>query len=352
MACCKPSPKFVLAGLLVVTAGRTCFGEDTAQLRLRLVTAHQAAVASIRTLHCKATFDVDPANSQSAMTGEFWSAGGVRRIHQFVQSANLRNDFLVKDSEVKYTFQGMGVRDRGDRSPSVFDIWGFFLFSGPGGSQVPLDAYLDYTRNDQSIKSVTVDGQKLIQVKVTIPKGESFEGGRCVTYFDPRVNYLRCKSTCEYEQQNQPCRIEWEVTGFAEPAEGVFVPEGGVYRQYRKNKLHQTQTLRITNIELNKPIPQSVFQFRFPDRSVVRDNLAKKIYRVNSEGQIIEQIEDLAPNAAAAKLPISAPPPSRFFQQSESEPTSWLTWVSYGALIVLALCAVTFLIRLRRGGPE
>jgi hypothetical protein len=104
----------------------------------------------------------------------------------------------------------------------------------------------------------------------------------------------------------------------------------------------------FSNIQINKPVPGSIFNLRFPAGILVTDLLQGKMFKTDVNG------EPTLPgtNQKGKELTLTTAPPFPITQDGDQtpsvtteEPRSWTRWLFPAALVFFTLAGILWVIR-------
>lgn len=313
--------------------------EDLQELAL---SAHRAAVESIRSLSCTVSVyngtNVEIAPPQSV--GRYVRDGNAIRV-----STTIRNRFLeivVKDG-VNSTLNWSKSAKAGDKDAVVkrvysheplgqHDAWVLALISLPAGKgQVrPLSDLVREPANASTFTRVQEDGHTYVLAEVSVN-----EGPKLKAYLDPLRNYMICRLKNESKSGNG-ARADYDVKSFAESAPGVFFPTKMVVR-YTMTEEWAT-TFLLGDLVVNRPVRPNAFDLRFPDNVDVFDQLEGRIYRADSSGKYVGE--------SKLKLVKTTPLVNKMgLESTKEESLSGLPWLRAACLVMVIVGSGALLAR-------
>lgn len=146
-------------------------------------------------------------------------------------------------------------------------------------------------------------------------------------------------------------RYEVEVTRFAEPNRGQFFPLVVENRTFEKGAFKSHDRLTLSEVEVNRPIPNEVF--RIPDIAwtVCKDLTRQRSYQVDADGYRLGGVlgVDLE-GVRAGGTPRSTTPVAPAPGESDA-PLPWWVWAVIASLTLCLIAAVMEIHRLRTTPP-
>jgi hypothetical protein len=140
-------------------------------------------------------------------------------------------------------------------------------------------------------------------------------------------------------------QFEAENLDFVEPQPGVFMPIRCV-RRGREGDHYNESVTSITDVQINRPIPDRVFQLpRVPSGTPLDDEVRGTKYTIDSEWQRIGKEEPIVTLRVAQPAEEEQ---SEYSSQSVSEPGSFTRWIIPLSIVILAGAGVAWYIRRRR----
>lgn len=333
----------------------------------RLAAANTAAVDSIRTIHCKVRVE-DKSVRWGVTSGEYWRAGDRIRL-EFMAKGNL-NQAVIRDGVVRFQMKQDLSGDPGMKAfQSIRDgmdgdryTWHGAIEKYNGGSQYPFDpweyalcrlndhgkagnvTFADFARNHakefHAVRRDAVGSAPTEAVDFRLP------GSIGTTHFDPAANYMIRKSGGASDPDDGTVGYT-EIINFREYAPGVFFPERAVVKRRNRGKDEADEVFTFTDVSINKPIPDSVFEFKFRRGSHVSDRIQGLKYRVNEDGSPMGETAPLV-KAVVAPASVDAPAnPSGPRTETREEPPPSGRWVLPLSAAVLASAGLLALWRRR-----
>jgi hypothetical protein len=216
-------------------------------------------------------------------------------------------------------------------------------------STLPFQEYARAANRIGKTERRTVDGRELYAVQLYFdPKDAQGAPWLVEVSFDPQVNYLIRKFMRETRSGAKfKSHGEEQVVKFAEVAPGLYFPERIEGRDNLGDGQHITTTTAvISDTKINQPLPEGIFQLRFPPGTYMADSLRKSSYRVDQDGNPISPEEHLIDEI---------PPPARNASASEldtrEEPRSWSRWIAPTGVVIVAFGLILGAIRRWRSRP-
>jgi hypothetical protein len=321
--------------------------------------AHRASREAIHTCSCRVEFKGVSSRAGSdalqSCSGRYWvSPDAVRGIvSEFGQELDYLWTNSVRQSVSRAWSDGkqvMGASRSAYASSHLgrCDPWvrALLVLNQPsrGIEDLPFEQLVAEASRVRKVHRKSNDGGEMIVVSL------SFEGTKELPscwdveiQFDPAVNYLvrRVYYTTSGEK-GRMCR-ENEITEFKECTPGVFFPERARGRTFFEGKDPLfTYSVVFSDIQVNEPLPEDVFRFRYPEGLILTDSIRGTRYRVDAEGN---RISPETPMGAVPPPPEGEPavhPPGRETQEEPRPVTRWIMPVSLG---MLALGGILFVVR-------
>lgn len=165
--------------------------------------------------------------------------------------------------------------------------------------------------------------------------------GRYEFWFSPKHNHLIRKRVWHPTAEPQH-RHEVEVTQFVEPNRGQFFPTTVESRSFDKERLKQHTRLTLTELQVNRPIPNDVFRLPNIAGMVCRDRAHNQSFRVDADGYRVGEFipDEVKPNRPR-EFPAPGVPPSE-------QPDTILPWWAWAVIGVLLLCLTAAVMEIRR----
>jgi hypothetical protein len=206
---------------------------------------------------------------------------------------------------------------------------------------LPFDGLLDRARKVNKVKKTTIDGREVIFVRLTFDdpfkKRVAWDVG---VYLDPAVNYLVRRYTMEAPSiGKEGFSLQNDVVEFKECEPGLFFPTKTVGRNGPPNYEYSAT---ISDIVVNKPIPEQMFRLLLPGTMTVTDTVRNVYYQMDQSGRQISPDVPMPaktippPSAAASEEP-------EVLHETTVEPrslTSWILPISLAILIAGVAAAV------------
>ncbi len=240
--------------------------------------------------------------------GEYWCKPGLVRGRENLGED--RYEWLHRDG-IEYTSAKIKGADtlpsyaagsrRADRSAHYLDLWSYALFSL---DNLRIDQYFEKHRDSLSISTDVLNGIRCVVVTADL-KSRNY---KMQFWMDPSVNHLlRAMRMIMHDGS----RMEAEVTDFREHQPGVFFPER-IVRRYRpassRTRERPWDEECVLVAEINRPIPDQVFQIKYHPGVHFVDQMNGTIYPVDTDGRRIGPAKPIAgdsPDAPPAALPTS-----------------------------------------------
>jgi hypothetical protein len=282
--------------------------------------AHRASAELIQSAHVvlrvKRRFErSDPIDGsvklvESASDGEFWCKPGLVRGHETL--GHLRSDWLHRNG-VEYHSASFkedqslpwysAGRRSSHRSSHYLDVWSYTLFTL---ERLRIDEYFAKHRDCLSVSRETFNGAKC-EVVTADHRSHKY---KMQFWLDPSVNYLVRAMRMIMDNGSI---LESEITAFREHQPGVFFPERVVRRSRPppngKDEVPWDEEAVLV-AEINRPVPDDVFQIKYHSGVVFVDELNGTMYAVDAEGRRtgpVQQGIGGSPEAPLANSPILVP---------------------------------------------
>ena len=130
-------------------------------------------------------------------------------------------------------------------------IWEYLLLSHPAPSGESSFAF-DTLLGERYAVSAVERTEDSVRVQLTHP------AGKLDLHFSPKHNWMVRKRV--WDSKVLQLRYQAEVTEFAEPRPGVYLPRTVAYRTSGNGELQELRQLNVTNIVVNQPIPPEQLQ--------------------------------------------------------------------------------------------
>lgn len=325
---------------------------------------NRAAIASLRTMECayaRSLLDTPPERANRKYfflhSGRFWRSGSTYRLFESHENFDdFDREYIWRDGRMlilrtpRRQFPGVNASlswvTPGPVDGTGGDMWQYLLFSHWGRERASFFTFEEITNQAHKLRAAERLPSKELRIELQHDGAQRQE-----FWFDPKVNYLvrRCVWV---PVSDDTIRWEHEVTEFAEPAPGVFVPTTIDVHCFEGGKRMAGARMRITNLKVNRALPAGAL--RLPNIAgmdcIDLDRNVK--FRVDADGKRTgaespANVVFGAPNAtdaSGAGAPPQPPPPSR-------EPMGWWVWalIGSGALVV---AGVALGVKRRRAARE
>lgn len=317
-------------------------GDDARELVDRAVNAHAASLAAITTLRAKMTVEVSfvedavlppgfgpkQAAEVKRYAGEFWRAGARLRMTETEGPHGRRT--VVKDLAARKAYllgsSGGGLATTDFQLGSPLDLCDGWLFCLPRPVPPDYDTYVSLRDAVVKARKVTARREKLDgsdTVRLDLEMDD--RGSRFEIWLDVGTNYLfrRIVST----PRGKP-GLEFRMSEFKEVKPGLFCPTKAERVLYRGTKTR----VEITDVRMNDPVPDAVFEVRLPPGGLLTDETDGKVYKAGADGRpgpVVGRVVLPVADASKPSPPLAATP------LTADEP-GWWTWPR-----VLALASAT-----------
>jgi hypothetical protein len=348
-----------LAGLGALLYWATDSTAEQPELLSIVRAGHRSARESIRTYSATVTVEVTFSKQPTmVLTGRYWRSLDLVRVLE--KEGKGTDDYLVKDSEIHQVGQGAdpksgrvhyaATRRSATQILCVLDVWNRMMidFIGPNnGGRYDFDRFLEFAKEAPKAVREKSGGHNCIRVDLSYMAGSE---QKATLWFDMDHNYLIRKKTVG--PKGSSSSYESEIIEFAEPEPGVFIPIKCRGRGFNDGAPTSIEETTLTDVKVNKPIPNTVFQLpAIPSGTILDDRIERKRYPIDSNWHPIGPATQLAEVIENSKSERQA---SDYHAQSTSEPVPFSRWLIITSLFVLVI-ASSFLVyrRLRlRGGLQ
>jgi hypothetical protein len=312
---------------------------------------HRAARQFIRTFSASVTDKItfEKQGITVIATAKYWRTFDTARIREKQGSATA--DILLKDGEIRQVGRAMEPRSKKDyysvkRRTAVeilaqCDVWTKMLidFPGPDGGHYDFDRSLEFAKGQPRASRVKEDGHNSIRLTMNCVSTTGIEY-YVTLWHDVDRNYLVWKKTATNDRYSN--RSENEILEFVEPVPGVFIPTKCSGQWFGEDgELASREEITLSDIEVNKPIPASVFQLpAIPSGTLLDDHIRGVRYPINENWQPIGPERPIPGLAVVSKSDQAS---SDYHSQSTSEakPLSrLLVPVSLVILVTACICLI------------
>jgi hypothetical protein len=325
---------------------------DDAELLSIVRAGHRSARQSIHRLSATVTREITFAKPSRVvhLTGKYWRSFDVVRIQEKVGSGT--EDTLLKDSEIRQVGrgtdpQGGQVRYAANRRAAtqtlgMLDVWTEMIidFPAPNARHCDFDRFLESAKQSPQASREWKDGRECVRLDLNIvfTTGNEY---KVILWHDVARNYLVWKKMML--EKSTPI-LEAEVLEFREPLPGIFVPVKCRQQSFRDGEQDTFAITTLSEVQINKPIPGSVFQLPpIPSGTVLRDEIQRTSYPIDENWR---PIGPATPLSQPMLLPDdSGKLESRYHSQSTTEPISLGRWLLSGSLVVLIAACVCLVYR-------
>lgn len=346
---------FWLASLGVLLYWPVPCSADQTDLLALVRAGHRSAREAIQsfsaTVTDEITFTKDPV---IVITGHYWRSLDIVRIQE--KQGEGTDDYLVKDSEILQVGRGTDpqrgqVRYAAGRRAATeilcaVDVWSLMMidFVGPNGGRYDFDRFLEFAKDTLKAKREMKDGRNCIRVNLSYVSGNE---QNATLWLDVDRNYLVWKKTLTSKGSSDP--FESEILEFSEPLPGVFVPIKCRRQSFRGGERNSLEIITLSDVQVNKPIPKSVFQLpAIPLGTILDDRIQRTSYPIDERWRPIGPAKSFVQQAVAGD---SESKDSGYHSQSTSEPmpfSRWLILASLFALVIPCTCLLYRQYRLHR----
>ncbi|MCI0700147.1 MAG: outer membrane lipoprotein-sorting protein [Planctomycetia bacterium] len=340
------------ASLLPSPPART---DDSADLAEKAVAAHSAGLAEIRTLSAKLELSAEvlpdatvpsstsykPGDQLPVQKGDYFYSGDRMRIVE--REGPLAPRTLIRDLRAKKTFRLPGV-DVGlgnkkttaavsDGDPGThLDLSNGYIFYLPRPvppkyeTSVSLASAVAMARKVEARRE-TLEGSETVRLDLTLDDA----GNQFQVWLDVKANYAFRRIL---NIGPNGTRIETKILEYCELAPGIFCPA----RAERILPKLTKAVLVVSNVQVNKPLPESLFSTKLPSGSQVVDQVEGKVYQVGNSGtpdKVVGRV--ITPPSIDRSEPSTAPTP---LFADEPKQFSWSRIVLASSLALAVVGAV------------
>jgi len=342
----------LMALLIVASTPPRATGGDGATGVESLLAAHRGSRGMVETMSCRVNFAIQISDNKGSFTkqtcsSEFWLSA--QAIRAKIIEGDETYDYTWKDSVRMGLHTRSGERGGVELSANKAgyanrhlhrcDAWsrGLFVLTLPGTIfEYPLEQLAAESQAPNRVERKTVDGRPIVAIVLVFPVSESPkrpEKWGVEVQLDPAVNYLVRKTIytmttatgAKYEREE-------EVIKFVEPLPGIYFPEKIVGHDGFDGKVRSTRETTISGIKINQPLPENIFQLRYPNGIYMTDSVTNTTYQIDADGR---------PTSGSAPLGTIPPPPAGKMEptiaptETTEEPASPTRWVLPISLAVL-----------------
>jgi hypothetical protein len=217
--------------------------------------------------------------------------------------------------------------------------------------RIPFEQLVSEATRFTRAQRKAVDGKETIVVELffegtkTRPSAWDIE-----IQFDPTVNYLVRKVSYTTSGVKGRFRREDEVAEFKECTPGVFFPERARGQSGPEGGDPDfTYSVVFSDVQVNEPLPDDVFRFRYPKGVYLTDSIRGTVYRVDAVGN------RTSPETPMGKIP---PPPEEEpalqppGQETQEEPRPATRWILPVSLGILTMGGILFVLRRWRSAAQ
>ncbi len=342
--------------LLTVVVGQGDQIKDLPSTPDELIARQKAAFERIRTFSGTMSMVLKSVNEppigslDQSFSGEYWVAPGKKRTT--TKNAGQLHDSVIKEGKedtVSSALKGDQKRPAGATRRAKSNDYGTrgdpyrqgLLVLTPPMDIRPLTIkeLVERATIGQTISRKTVDGRMLVAMTLKFPpKAEddsaksNAHGFTMEIYFDPSVNYLVRKAT--YAQKNQAPWVVYEVQEFKELKPGIFFPVRAIATHFDHGTEIDHFECSMTNIQINEPIPDEIFELTYPEGETMLDSLTGTSYKINAFGDPITEPVAHAANPPAMKTLTLG---EKTDSSTMEAPTSWYFYILPLSLLILGL---------------
>ena len=256
-----------------------------------VIARHKQTLESISSLHLKMEVSYNPELTDFGNeTTECWldrdnyrviyrTHGEISVFMDTYVKGNIKKSYSKSNKEMKYSGSiGLNVGFiMGNPLPHCL----FRLSSSGETKDVPFWTLIDEQHHSTTIENTKIDGDDYVIVTL------SNETGKQMIWFSKKHNYL-VKKIHRWHPKTKTLTLDREVTEFREVSPGVYFPAKIVSKIYTPltGVFQREGTIILKDIEINRPISQSVFESNFPADVLVYDAIKQKIWRTDDAGEI------------------------------------------------------------------
>jgi len=323
---------------LLAFGGMIPLGAESADLIAEITAAHRQNAESIRTLHTVMVFHYPPDRPPLGFASiEWWQTDRAIRCVAISQSGD-RFDQLFVDGTKKSLQTAHREKSKPfhmgllgpDPHETMYSPWNFALIKERDQRVLRSQALLDSKPKRAEVRR---DNNRYV---ATYPPDPS--GNLRTTSFDPSSN---CTVTAEDWKYGNGKGNRAEVKRIKEVKPGIFFPLEVVTTT---DEGQVSQHVTFTRIDINEPIPSSVFALAFPDGTSVTNTFTKQVYQSGADEQPANTpspLVEATPETIDMRYPTGDPRGKSFAQRN----WQWLTGAT--ALVIATLMGAAYVLRKR-----
>lgn len=315
-----------------------------------LLTMHNAAIQSIRTLRCD--MEVEEQSNRFSLKGTgtyFRSSSSARAIENHLVPGRIIDSITVNGITKKImTYKGKSTAAVYDSRLSLLndcDAWFYALFivRRPGKLEpISLDELVKEAQKATVRESSDEDNKIMIlDMDYSDPKNANdrwkinIEFNSVKNYMIKNIKYVSVSASCP------GCMLHYNIPSFMEVAPGVYFPQKFVYEFSNNGKVTVKKTVQFKNVQCNKALGANDLALRYPSGIKVRDAIRGTYYQVNETGSIISKETPINYNSKPLETSdINVKPsdstPKNVVYDTSAEPQGW-PWIVYVLLGVVAI---------------
>jgi|GEM_PF-4528348 hypothetical protein len=325
-------------------------GDDLLELLRR---RHQAAVDSVQTLECTVEVRDTLGKSQTVTRAKYFRSGNRVRVSESTQKGTI--EALLRDGIATSIGHEPGNKlypvtaaiSPGNKWFVHSDCYVNMLLVLPAAdSRRPIDQFLDQVHKSRTVQRVREDGRDLVRVEVTSPSQPPVVWS-FTAFFDPQVNYLARKLVVARADRPMGQAVT-VITRFAEPAPGLFFPVESRFEDTVNGKIESARTVSITGLNVNQPIPESVFTIKIPAGVRVHNRITNTTYQQPGPNQAVPPTASPTSNGGFSGAFIANADGQVATAETRVTDEDTPTWVWVGAGLLTALGLLAFSQALRR----
>jgi hypothetical protein len=341
-----------LVGFCIVFCSTSIRADDQSDILSIARQGHRSAREAIQTLSATIAIERTFPEEKKVISGKYWRSFNLIRVQENYPDSGIE-EYLWKDSEIRQV--GHGTQARGGqhqfaasrRSPSekmfcICNVWTQMMidFSTQKGGDGDLDFYIESAKRPPSVSRDKIEGNQCIRIKLTFetPTGDE---KTVALWFEESHNYLIRKMVTTFSKSSD--KFEGEILEFMESPPGVFLPIKCRRQIYRKGKLEIVEQASLSDVHINEPNPENVFQLpAIPPGTILYDGIQGTKYPVDENWRPIGPATPLLKAIVAGS---SDGFEDEYRSQSTEESKSFWRWLIPASLVVLVVGFVSLIYR-------
>lgn len=323
--------------------------------------AHASSLKSIYTFSCVANSKFEPPQLDGRISGrvtKYYRKGGmVRCTTRTLPKGGVftgKNDVLIKDGVRSAANSRRYPKSDSPESHGVIlaadmplqgDVWSAALFSffGETKFRVSLEELLDDEPEIHTAEMTELDGEPVFLIDL------EHKRARIKIWLSPAHRFLAKRVSMK---GNDGSVGDFRVVEFVEPSAGIMFPAQVRMVSNPGTPNLSTASTRFSNIEINKPLPASVFKFRFPRGITVLDKIRGGVFIADASGRPTLPARSKSGNRyqlgkgpPREALDAAAPYDGR---PTQVEPSATWRWWLLGVSVLILIAAGVLIYRRRR----